>query len=36
MADGLVDYLFEVHHLMERYLKIEYEIGAVVAPYITL
>jgi hypothetical protein len=22
MADGLVDYLFEVDHLMERYLKI--------------
>jgi hypothetical protein len=33
MADDLVDYLFEVDHLMERYLKIDYEIEAVVAPY---
>jgi hypothetical protein len=33
MADHLVDYLFEVDHLMERCLKIDYEIEAVVAPY---
>jgi len=33
MADGLVGYLFEVDHLMERYLKIKHEIEVVVAPY---
>ena len=33
MADGLVGYLFEVDHLMERYLKFKYEIEAVVAVY---
>jgi hypothetical protein len=33
MMDNLVDHFFEVDHFMERYLKFEHEMEAVMAPY---